>query len=122
MSKDTKTSRPPTPPSSSNKGWGWELWNFSLRPGAEMGPRTATFMLAMLVVVWLVGGAYLLLVSETMVTARHIQALRDELAYWYKENAALEAEIARRTNVQELMRLARQEGFALPEEVVFVEP
>jgi len=89
--------------------------------GADLNRRAALTLLLIFVVVWLVMASYLVLVSQTLVTARHVQGLRDELDRLYKENAALEQQIAARQAVSELLRQAESLGFSPATKIEFVE-
>lgn len=117
MTRETTTRRPSTRPT----GFGW--WNFGFRQGDDLSPQAATLVLAVLLAIWLIAAVYLVLVSQTMVTARRVQLLRDELSYWQEQNARLEEQIATRLNVHELMRSAERQGLVFPAaQVDFVEP
>lgn len=117
----------PSPRSRSVLGFGvWPLgfgaWDFGFRKGSDLSRRAALFLLLLLVLVWLVAGAYLVLVSQTMVAARRVQGLREELARLQKENALLEQRIAKIQTVERLRRAAEEMGFVPAIQVEFVEP
>lgn len=118
MTRDTTTTKRT---STRTVGLGW--WNFGFRQDDDLSPQAATLVLAVLLAIWLIAAAYLVLVSQTMVTARRVQALRDELSYWQEQNALLEAQIADRVDVHELLRAAEGQGLAFPAtQIDFVEP
>jgi len=101
---------------------GFGAWDFGFRKGSDLSRRAALFLLLLLVLVWLVAGAYLVLVSQTMVAARRVQGLREELARLQKENALLEQRIAKIQTVERLRRAAEEMGFVPAIQVEFVEP
>jgi|YNPNPStandDraft_1061719.scaffolds.fasta_scaffold08134_4 beta-lactamase regulating signal transducer with metallopeptidase domain len=119
MTREAKTTSPRQ--STRPAGFGW--WNFGFRQGEGLSSQAATLVLAVILAIWLVAAAYLVLVSQTMVAARRVQLLRDELSYWQEQNAHLEEQIATRVDVRELMRSAESQGLVFPAaQVDFVEP
>ncbi len=98
------------------------FWPFGFPRGTELSRRTAAVLLAVLVLVWLVAGSYLVLVSQTAIAARRIQAMRDELALLQKENAVLEQQLAEYLTLDRLHQAAEAMGFMPAERVEFVEP
>ncbi len=98
------------------------VWSFGFPKGADLSRRAALWLLAMMVVVWLVAGSYLALVAQTAVAARRVQALREELALLQRENAVLERRLAEVQAVGKLYRAAEEMGLAPAERVEFVEP
>jgi len=92
----------------------------TIRP--ELTRRAAVLILLLTLVIWLVLGAYLVLVSQTLVAARRVQGLRDELNALYKENAALEQQIAARQVVSVLLQQAEAQGFLPATRIEYLEP
>jgi hypothetical protein len=107
---------------SPKRGAGFGAWSFGFKRGPELSRRAALFLLLLVLFVWLVAAAYLLLVSQTMIAARRVQDLRDQLICLCKENAALEREIAERQTVEGLLREAEAMGFVPTARLEFVEP
>jgi len=98
------------------------LGNFGFKKGLDLSRRAALLLLLLIVLVWLVAAAYLVLVSQTMVAARRVQGLRDQLIALYKENADLERQIAMRQSVERLLSKAEEMGFGPPTRLELVEP
>ena len=88
----------------------------------EMNRRTilyVSFVVALLVVL---ATLYLMLVSQTAARGRHIEQLREELAWLRKENEQLEVEIAKASSIARLRDRAIELGFAPAEQVEFLSP
>lgn len=118
----TLTQRPRSKAQGSGSGPESQTWPFGFRRGADLNRRVVLFLLLLLFIVWLVAGAYLVLASQTIVAARHVQALRDRLTELQKENAFLEKQIAARQAIQRLVQTAREMEFAPPTQIDFLEP
>ncbi|MBN1954611.1 MAG: hypothetical protein JW900_06120 [Anaerolineae bacterium] len=107
------------------------IWRFDLgewlshafrRRGLDLSWQAMSVILALLVIVWLVTGSYLVVVSQTMVAARRIQELRDRVAALQRANAILEQEIMELEAMDNLLGKAQEQGFGIPSRVEFVEP
>jgi cell division protein FtsL len=120
--KESKDQKPKPRRTRSRSGEGFAFWDFGFKRGGDLSQRTAKLLLVLLLVIWLVAGIYLVVVSQTMIAARRIQALRDELAYLQKENAILEEAIADRLSVANLWWAAENDGLSPSNQVEFVEP
>lgn len=88
----------------------------------EMGPRTALYLIMLVVVLTLVAGLYLMLVSQTAARGRHIQQLQAELFRLRRENEQLEVELASEGSVSRLLERAIELGFTPQETVEFLQP
>ncbi len=97
----------------------WLAHGFRQR-GLVLHRRSVSVLLALMVVVWLAVGGYLVLVSQAMIAARRVQDLREELAQLQEENAALERRIAEFQSIDRLLEAAEAEGFGPPTNVEFV--
>lgn len=86
-----RDARPPAPGRPGASGWA-----FGWRKGGDLDRRAALALGAVLTVAWLVAAAYLALSSYTLLRARHVQSLREELLSLQQENASLEARIGER--------------------------
>lgn len=71
-------------------------WDFGFRKHGDLDRRAALALGALLVAAWLVAVLYLTLSSYTLLRARHVQALRQELLSLQQENALLEERIGER--------------------------
>lgn len=96
------------------------LWEFGFRKGADLDRRAALLLLLLLLLVWLLGMVYLMLVSRTVVEARHIQDLRDQLTSLRQDNAAIEQKIAQMQAVEGLLQTARGMGLTPASRLEFV--
>ena len=101
--------------------WIEDLQHGFRRQGADLSRRSAQFLLFLVTVVWLIAAAHLGLVSWTMVAARRVQNLRDDLARLQRDNAILEHRVAQMESVSYLLAEAEAEGFVFPTRVEFVE-
>ena len=97
-------------------------WGIGANDSANIfGTAVATHSVRFRTAVWLIAAAHLGLVSWTMVSARRVQNLRDDLARLQRDNALLERRVARMESVSRLLAEAEAEGFVLPSHVEFVE-
>ncbi len=92
------------------------------RGSFEMGPRTALYLSALVVVLTLVVALYLTLVSWTAACGRDIQQLQEELFRLQRENEQLEVDVARAGSVSRLRERAIELGFVSAEWVEFLLP
>lgn len=70
-----------------------EGWDFGFRKGGDLNHKGALFLSGLLVSTWLLALLYLSLVSYTMIQARYVQNLREELIQLQIENAVLEQQM-----------------------------
>lgn len=119
---EAQMTRPKVQPPVSGAGSGLWIWDFGFRKGSDLSRRAVLFLLLLMVMVWLVAGAYLVLVSQTMMAARRLQALRDEVVRLQKENALFERLLAEMQAVERLRQEAVKMGFAPAARLEFVEP
>ncbi len=109
--------RRPTPGHSSR---GKPGWTFGWREGGDLDRRAALALGALLIATWLVATMYLALSSYTLLRARHVQALREELLSLQQENAFLEERISERLSA--VIRMAAGMGFVPAAEMEVVSP
>jgi cell division protein FtsL len=86
----------------------------------EMNRRTILYFSAVVALLVMLATLYLMLVSQTAARGRHIEQLREELAYLKKENEQLEVDIAKASSVSRLHRRAIELGFVPAEQVEFL--
>jgi hypothetical protein len=92
------------------------------RNGPNLSRRAALSLLLGMALVWLLAGAYLVLVSQTMIAARRVQDMRDHLLQMHRENADLEQEVAKRLVVDRLLGEVEGDGYAPATRIEYVEP
>jgi cell division protein FtsL len=88
----------------------------------EMSRRTILYVSVVVALLVALATLYLVLVSQTAARGRHIEQLREELAWLKKENEQLEVEIAKASSIVRLQRRAIGLGFVPAEQVEFLSP
>jgi cell division protein FtsL len=86
----------------------------------EMNRRTILYVSVVVALLVVLATLYLMLVSQTAARGRHIEQLREELAWLKKENEQLEVDIAKASSVSRLQRRAIELGFVPAEQVEFL--
>ena len=86
----------------------------------EMSRRTLVYFAVIVALLVLVAALYLMLVSRTAAQGRHIEQLREELAWLKKENEQLEVEIAKVDSVSRLWNRAIELGFVPADQVEYL--
>ncbi|MDY6876945.1 MAG: hypothetical protein SWK90_12190 [Chloroflexota bacterium] len=86
----------------------------------EMGPRTALYLFAFVMVLTLVVALYLILVSRTAACGRHIEQLQEDIFRLQRENEQLGVDVARAGSVSRLRKRAAELGFVSVEWVEFL--
>ncbi len=69
------------------------IWDFGFRKGGDLNRKGALFLFGLLTLAWLLSLLYLSLVSYTMIQARYLQNLREQLIRLQIDNAVLEQQI-----------------------------
>jgi cell division protein FtsL len=88
----------------------------------EMNRRTILYVSVVVALLVVLATLYLVLVSQTAARGRHIEQLREELAWLKKENEQLEVEIAKASSIVRLRSRAIELGFVPAEQVEFLSP
>jgi cell division protein FtsB len=98
-----------------------------LRPGSlvesftwRLERKAALGMLLVLITASLVGWLYLTQASSLTTTSFQIEQFREELATLNQQNAQLELEIAEREALPRIEQRARELGFGLPDNVLYL--
>ena len=91
------------------------------RGGFEMEPRTMTYLLITSVALVVIATLYLMLISRTAATGRHIEHLQAELFRLQRENEQLEVTIAEESTTTRLLERANELGFIPAEQIVFID-
>ena len=86
----------------------------------EISRRTILYVSVFVVGATLVATLYLMLVSWTAASGRHIEQLRTELLWLRRENEQLEVKIAQEGSVSILWERAVELGFGPAEKVEFL--
>ncbi len=95
------------------------IWDFGFREGGDLNRKGALFLFGLFALLWLLALVYLSLTSYTMIQARYVQNLREQLIQLQIDNAVLEQQIgeAQRNLLQRVVGM----GF-VPALVEFVSP
>lgn len=99
----------------------WVAHGFRQR-GADLSPRGAAVLLALVLLIGILGGVRLVLVSRVVVAARHLQEVREEISQLQQENAELEVMIIQEQSINSLLGEARGMGLEPATQVEFVRP
>jgi cell division protein FtsL len=86
----------------------------------EMNRRTILYASVVVALLVVIAALYLMLVSQTAARGRHIEQLREELAWLKKENEQLEVDIAKASSIARLYRRAVELGFVQVEQVEYL--
>lgn len=95
------------------------IWDFGFRKGGDLNRKGALFLFGLLALAWLLASLYLSLVSYTMIQARYVQNLREDLVQLQIDNALLEQQIGKAQ--RDLLQRIAGMGF-IPAPVEFVGP
>jgi hypothetical protein len=88
----------------------------------ETDRRTVGYGVLLLICLTVIAALYLMLVSRTAAQGRHIQQLQAEWFQMKRENEQLRVDLARVRSIERLRERAEAMGFAIPEQVDFLQP
>ncbi|OQY21472.1 MAG: hypothetical protein DRI77_03020 [Chloroflexi bacterium] len=86
----------------------------------EMSRRAILYVFALVAAVALAATLYLMLVSRTAASGRHIEQLRVDLLWLRRENEQLEVDVAEEGSVSRLWERAVELGFVPAEQIEFI--